>query len=56
MFWLNLLKLGEMSVIHPMRVNDPDLDGEMEDKLDEQIVLPFLRWNFREMIMEPVMI
>ena len=36
--------------------NNPDLDGEMKDGLVEQIALSFLTWNYREMIIDPMMI
>ena len=33
---------GQIQVIHPMGVNNPDLYREMDDELVEQIAFPFL--------------
>ena len=46
----------QIQMIHPIRVNHPDLDEEMEEEVSEQTALPFPRWNYRGMIMDQMMI
>ena len=38
--------------IHHTEVSNPELGGEVEDELVEQIALPIPRWNCREMIID----
>ena len=47
---------GQIQVIHHQGVNDSDLDGEMEEEVVEQVALPFPRWYYRVMIIDPTMI
>ena len=37
-------------------MNNPDLHREGVDELGEQTALSFLRWNYRDMMMDPMMI
>ena len=41
---------GQIQVIHPLKVNNPDLDEEMKEEVNEQIALPFQKCNHREII------
>ena len=47
---------GHIQIVHPMGVNNLELNEEMEEEIVEQIALPFPRWNCKEMIIDPVMI
>ena len=53
----NPLKVGGLiQVIHLIGGNDPMLYREMEEDIVEQIALLFLKWNYREIIIDPTMI
>ena len=47
---------GHIQVVHPKCINDPNWDGEMKDELVEQNALPFLIWNYKEMIVDKTMV
>ena len=47
---------GNIKVVHSMRVTNPDLNEELKDEVGEQIAFPFPRWNYREMIIDLMMI
>ena len=42
--------------VHPMKVNNHDLDADMHEKAGEQTAFPLLRLNYREMIIDPMTI
>ena len=39
-----------------MGVNDLELGGQMEEDLGQQISLPFPRWNYKDMIIDLIVI
>ena len=47
---------GTNSGITPLRMNNLELDGEMEGEVVEQTALSFPRWNYREIIIHLTMI
>ena len=40
---------GQIQVVHPTGVNNPELNEEMEEEVVEQIALPVPKWNYKEM-------
>ena len=36
---------GQIRVVHPLRVNNIELNQVMEEEVGDQIALPFQRWN-----------
>ena len=46
---------GQARVVHPIGVPNPETNEEIEEEVDDQITLPSPRWNYREMMIDPML-
>ena len=46
----------QIQVVHPIGVTSPELNEEIEEEVGVQAALPIPRWNYREMIINLIMI
>ena len=46
----------QVQVVHPVGVTNPELTKEIEEEVDDIKALPFPRWKYQEMIIDPIII